>query len=429
MNKNRIFRLLFLAVFVSVVFIYSGREADAASAKISITASQNSFVKGDTVYVIIKISSSDAMSGFQGYFTYDNKVLMYVTGGSVISGNDDSFLIDDMNYSDSGTYQMKYSVKFMARKAGSTEIVLKKPYAAFSYEDSTEMSVSYNSLKVVVKGKASKKDSDKTVSKPTATPQSSEMPKNSAEPEPTVASKYVNSSLLKSLSVDGMGLSPEFEGNIFKYSGVVTTNEKKLKIKYQPEDSAATVKILGNKKLKKGKNTIRIVVIGRDGSTSTYRLVVRVTRESVNAEGKTQVRAVAENGNTVIYYDSKYTVTEVESQDEIPEGFGATQFKMNGQIVDAYALESDTNHEYLLIYCKHGDDEPEFYLYDTNEDSFMPYIKVQAWYRSVVNNAVVQDNDENLITIKKQNYLIGVMVIICLLMLIGMISIYIHFKD
>lgn len=124
--------------------------ASASSAEVSIKSSEKQVVKGDIVYVIITVNSSDTMSGFEGYFTYDSRVLQYITGGSVANGNDDKFQISDTGR-ESGVNTLKYSVKFVARKAGSTSIELKQPCAVYSSEDSSKMSVSSDTLNIMVK--------------------------------------------------------------------------------------------------------------------------------------------------------------------------------------------------------------------------------------------------------------------------------------
>ena len=70
--------------------------ASADCADIKITTKQQVVSKGDTVYVMITVTSTTAMSGFEGFFTYDNTVLQFQTGGSVVYGNDDAFQISDI---------------------------------------------------------------------------------------------------------------------------------------------------------------------------------------------------------------------------------------------------------------------------------------------------------------------------------------------
>ncbi len=154
--KKRALYIITLFIFIMAACLISGRDVQASSAAVNVTVNNNNVVKGDTVYVIITITSSDEIGGFKGYFSYDNSVLKYVTGGSVASGNDNEFLVSDTDRED-GSYRLKYSVKFTARAAGSTTIMLKSPYAVYGYGDNAEeMSVSYSPLNIVVSPKKEK---------------------------------------------------------------------------------------------------------------------------------------------------------------------------------------------------------------------------------------------------------------------------------
>lgn len=150
-------RMILCMVGIIAVMLFcacvSRREASAAGATISITSSNPTAVSGEVVYVVITVKSSSEISGFEAYFSYDNRVLQFQTGGSVVFGNDDEFRIEDVER-DSSSKTIKYSVKFLARREGSTTITLKEPYNVFGASTSDKMSVSYNSLNIVVKRKA-----------------------------------------------------------------------------------------------------------------------------------------------------------------------------------------------------------------------------------------------------------------------------------
>ena len=122
-------------------------------------------------------------------------------------------------------------------------------------------------------------------------------------------------------------------------------------------------------------------------------------------------------------------MTDVEDKKDIPAGFGKTEIVLSGHVITAYATESDIDHTYVLIYCKRGRNEPQFYLYDTENDSFMPYDKVKSWYKGAVGNAVVGSDSIYETKIKTMKYVVAIMVIICLLMLIGMLTIYLHYRE
>lgn len=333
--------IIFMLLFS--VCLSDGKRAQAASASVSVTAKNNSVVKGEAVYVIITVNSSDEIGGFKGYFSYDNSVLRYVTGGSVISGNDDEFLISDTDR-EIGTHKIKYVVKFIARATGSTSIELKRPYAVYSYSDNqTEMSVSNIPLNIVVKKKGQMQTQAPKI---TQEPKVTEIPVQTKEPEIT-------------------------------------------------------------KEPKKTKKPVAI---------------------SDNSNGSYNVKASLKNGSVVLSTKEKYTVTELPDKTLVPDGFGETAMKIGDKLITVYALESSTDHKFVLIYCKKGDLEPEFYLYDKEELTLMPYAKVQAWYRGNSGNSVVIGDTDSDTEVQKFKYILAIVIIICLLLVIIIISVYIHFK-
>ncbi|HBA98069.1 MAG TPA: hypothetical protein DCZ23_08170 [Lachnospiraceae bacterium] len=337
--------IIILIMFLPICLADSQR-AQAASASVTVTAKSNSVVKGDAVYVIITVDSSDEIGGFKGYFSYDNSVLRYVTGGSVASGNDDEFLVSDTDR-ETGTHKIKYVVKFIARAAGSTSIELKSPYAVYSYGDSpSEMSISHIPLNIVVKKKPETQ---------AAGPEATQEPVMTAEPEATQ--------------------EPER-----------TT---------PPERTAEPA---------------------------------QTKKPSVSGNWTGGLKASVKNGQVVLSTKEKYTVTELPDDVPVPDGFGKTAMKLGDKVITVYALESSTEHTFVLIYCKKGNADPEFYLYDKEELSIMPYAKVQSWYRSSSGNSVVMEDTDSSMEVQKFKYILAITIIICLLLVIIIISVYMHFK-
>lgn len=160
-SRSRFLLAILLLLFIGMNM--SGKTAKASSAFVSVTTQNPNPQKGETVYVLITVSSGDSIGGFEGYFTYDNRVLRFETGGSVISGNDDSFRVSDINRS-SPSKQIKYAVKFTARAKGDTVIRLRRPYNVFlEGDDHTKMSVSYDNLRITV-GTGEKTDNNSSSS-------------------------------------------------------------------------------------------------------------------------------------------------------------------------------------------------------------------------------------------------------------------------
>lgn len=363
-NLSRIFKYLCLTFVLMFFWGMKSYNASAASAEVSIQSSEKQIVKGDIVYVIITVSSSDTMSGFEGYFSYDSRVLQYITGGNVTNGNDDKFQISDTGR-ESGVSTLRYSVKFVARKTGTTAIELRQPCAVYSAEDSSKMSVSSDTLNLMVT-KTEKKANDAKVKVTPKTedeqPDDTNIPADTPEPEsPTLAPEVTDTA------------KPEKKNK----------NNRKNNIKDDIESKKTSQSV-----------------------TATY-----------------------QNSVTTIHFYDEYTVTDVEDKKDIPAGFGKTEIVLSGHVITAYATESDIDHTYVLIYCKRGRNEPQFYLYDTENDSFMPYDKVKSWYKGAVGNAVVGSDSIYETKIKTMKYVVAIMVIICLLMLIGMLTIYLHYRE
>lgn len=432
-NKSLSKKWIFYIMAVLVSFVLAGivdsENAQASSASVSVDSESTSVVKGDVVYVVITVSSSDEIGGFKGYFSYDNSVLKYVTGGNVISGNDNEFLISDTDR-EKGAYKIKYSVKFIARASGSTSIGLKQPYSVYSYTDSSEMSVSYSALNILVKNKKEPGS--------TKTPASTKKPAGagsggtvtqSPEPEetqtPTAAPPVP--ARLRSLKIKDISLSPSFSPDILKYSGIVYTDRQSLDISYETEDPDSEVTIKGNENITEGKNIIKIVVKNPEGSKTVYKLSVKVQEEVSYVNGG-NVQAKLRDGKVVLNTSDEYTVIELQDKELIPEGFGETEMKLGERLVTVYASENDTEHKFVLLYCKRGKASPEFYLYDKEEQTLMPYPKVQAWYRGNSGNAVVTGGTDESTEVQKFKYMLAIVVIICLLLIIIIISVYMHFK-
>lgn len=145
-------RWLFMLLFCCFVWNAGYSHVSAAGANVSIKTDANPVVKGEIFYVMITVTSTEEMGGFEGYFSYNQGVMKYMTGGSVSSGNDDVFSVSDMERERSAT-TLKYSIQFKARRSGVSTVELKSPYNAYNADRSEKMSVAYDSLNIRVLSK------------------------------------------------------------------------------------------------------------------------------------------------------------------------------------------------------------------------------------------------------------------------------------
>ena len=83
-----------------------------------------------------------------------------------------------------------------------------------------------------------------------------------------------NNAFLKSLTIDGQEIFPEFNKETTSYTLQITNDIIELDVKAEPEDEKATVEVKGNKDLKEGENTITISVNAEDNTIKIYEIKV-----------------------------------------------------------------------------------------------------------------------------------------------------------
>ena len=89
-------------------------------------------------------------------------------------------------------------------------------------------------------------------------------------------------SSLKSLSIDNYRLSPSFNKNTFEYSITIPYDVTSVNAYGTTNDGKARFYVEGNTNLKVGLNTVNVVVVAEDGTTSTYKVIVnRLNQEAV----------------------------------------------------------------------------------------------------------------------------------------------------
>lgn len=147
--SGRFRRWVMIAFLVFAGCICRENTAQAAMAQISLQKSTDEIVKSDTFYVVITVAADEEITGFDGYFSYDQDIMQYITGGSVSSGNDDEIHVKDLDR-ETGTKKIKYSLQFKARKAGSCTVALKKCRKIQTADGNAEMSIGSASLGIQV---------------------------------------------------------------------------------------------------------------------------------------------------------------------------------------------------------------------------------------------------------------------------------------
>ncbi len=97
-----------------------------------------------------------------------------------------------------------------------------------------------------------------------------------------------NNPLLREIKIDGEDIKPEFDQFITDYVLAVDENKEKIEIEAITDDPNASVEIIGDTNLKKGKNDFELKVTAEDEKT-TYSYFLHITRgnkEKANANLK-----------------------------------------------------------------------------------------------------------------------------------------------
>jgi len=393
--------ILLLALLSS--FIVSVKPVQAASAEIEISADSNQVTVGEDFFVYIRINSDTMFGDFEANLTYDDEVLEYTEGASVITGSSGFLKISDFGLAE-GSTNRKYTLRFHALKQGNTEIAFSGRAMVYDFETSDEMSVSSNVLTINVNPKQTASDN----------------------------------AYLKSLKISPAGLVPEFDKNVFEYSMEISSDVEKLVINALTEDEKATIKISGNESLKEGENKIIITVLAESGAVIEYTINVKKefaaneepSEEPTITPGKSQslFEVIRMDGEIYAIYSGKYKLIEPGSDVAIPKGYRQDTVILSDVAIKAYFLENDKNgiaNDFFLIYAENEYGEKGFYQYDRIEKTLQRYVSVNTdWDNTNSEEQERLQAKEYRNNLTKAAVVIAILASLCALLLFAVIRLY-----
>ncbi len=307
--KKKIILLLLMLLPINVLATSGSIKASSSSSKVTLN---------NTVTVTVKVSSSDTLGSWQFNISYDKKRLSLQSGDTSIVGYGD------------GTYKTKsYTYKFKAIATGSATISV----------DNAKI-VDWNSESAI-----STSSGDLTL--------------NIKEP---VVINYSSDNNLKSLSIDGFNINPEFNKSTLEYNVTVSSDTTKIKINAEKNDSKAKVSGTGEKDVKEGNNPFEIVVTAENGTSKTYKLNVVVPE-------KDPIKYT--------FSGEEYSILR-KLPEKVPVNFNNNTIKINDEEVPCLQNE---NLNLTLIYLRDSKNNENFYIY--NVDS-----KTVSLYNEIVNNDI-----------------------------------------
>ena len=238
---------LILGLAITILFWILPNVVLGASATIS--SGSKTIEKGKSTSVVASINSTE---------TWNLKI---TSSGGSLSGTTES---TDANGSE--TSKQVINAKFSANSVGTYTIYLTGQIAGSDLKKQTIN----KSITITVTEPEQPKPN--TSGGSTNKPSTPTKPTNSEEKETPKSSD----STLKSLSVIEGAISPEFNKDVREYKLTVPNEIGGANVTAIPTDSKATVTVTGNVGLKEGENTVTIIVVAEDGSSSKY--LIRVTR-------------------------------------------------------------------------------------------------------------------------------------------------------
>lgn len=250
--------------------------------------------------------------------------------------------------------------------------------------------------------------------------------KKSTAPSIDVNKVYSKNNFLKSLSVEGYNLTPEFNKETQEYKLELEPGTEKINVIATKEDQAASIKGSGEIEITEGINTINIVVTAENGNERTYKIIANVEeKDPINVTvGKNKYTVVkkaellpqmdnlkkgtvkiqgfdiptyenevtnitlvglkdSEGKIRLFSYDSKtgeYKVYKEYSFDKMNlyihedknSTYESVKIKINDEEVIAYKIEGLKDY-YLLYATNTITGNEDYYLYDTKENSVQRY--------------------------------------------------------
>lgn len=305
MSRIKLSKIISIILLSIMLFLINTGFINASSATISVSSSSNKVVVGNTFTVTIRAKSSTYFGIWEFSPSYNKSVFKLVSGNS-----------SEIFYGKSK--DKSYTYKFKAISSGSGTFSVKSA-SIRDYDNEKEMSLSKGSTTVNVITESQLEES------------------------------YSKNNNLRSLSIDGLKLSPSFNKNTLKYTAEASANTTKIKIYAYLDDSRSRVSGAGTKSVVEGENKFNITVTAQNGSTKTYTIIVKVTDP---------------NPIEVTIGEEKYTIVKRESNLKKVDGFKASTVKINDQKIPC--LFNETNN-YTLVGLKNSEGDISLYLYDNDK--------------------------------------------------------------
>ena len=316
--KKGYIKIFALTLFTLIVSLLFTGKTYAASASITVKSNRASVAVGGTFTATVTVYSSSGIGAWEYNLKYDSSKLTLV---------DSSAPAHVADYAGgAGKTSASYTYTFKAKAAGSASISVSS-YSVVDWNEN-QLSVSAGSTSVKVMTQAE------------------------------IEASYSKNNYLKSLSVEGAQLSPEFNKDTLEYTVELEPETKVIKVNATKEDSTASVSGTGDIEVHEGDNQINVVVTAQNGSVRTY-----VINAKVKELSPIEVKVGKENLNVVRQKDALTA----------PEFYTETTVKIGEEEVPAFTSEIT---KLTLVGLRDDKGNIKLYIYDQKKNTYTPYIQV-----------------------------------------------------
>lgn len=335
-----------ISILLTLCFLLIPKNALALTANLSCNSS-GSVALGNTITVTITGNAS-SLAYWEGVLDYDSSKLSKVSG-EVRAFTDTSSKNPSFTYTfkaiGEGSAYVKMTGMNVSDENGNELNGLNSTACNISIVQPSSSSNSSNS------GSSSSNGGSSTSSNSGSSSSGSNSSSNNNNEQ-----KSDNS--LKSLTIDGIELSPAFNKDVLEYSATVPEGTTSIKIGGSESDSSASISGLGEHTLTPGINKIKVVVKAENGATRTYTINV-----AVKEKNPIKVDIDKETDGTLMR-----EITGLET----PEGFEKTTVEINGEKVEAYR---NSKLGFLLVGILDENNNPSYYIFDENKLTYTRYVE------------------------------------------------------
>ena len=308
--------LLYLtAVILPLLFI---NNVSAASARIKLTTSNTNVSLGNTFTVTVTVSEEGGNLGsFEYSISHDKNYL------SLISGEE-----YQADVGDGSTSTKTYTLKYKAIENGDTTIKVTSA-RILDFTSESELSTTNGSLDITIGNNSNKNNNNN--------------------------SNQSSDNALKSLSIEGFDINPEFNKDTLEYKVSLSSDTNKIKVNAEKNDDKASITGIGEVEVKEGNNIINIVVTAENGSSRTYKINAYVEEQSpitVKIKGK------------------KYTVIKKLINIDVPHGFEEKTIKIKDNEIDSFY---NKKLDFTIIGLKDDIGNILLYKYEEKTNSYSKY--------------------------------------------------------